>query len=99
MERVNCLRTVVAPAEIAFPAMSLVEDFFFPVFTTVEEMGEYGNDFSKIQEHFLTAISLARNNEKKVTGIVINAFSEPLVIREELFDIIAEMDSAIEPKE
>ena len=75
------------------------EDFFFPVFTTAEEMGEYGNDFSKIQEHFLTVVSLARNNKKKVTGIVINAFSEPFVIPEELFDIIAEMDSAIEPKE
>jgi len=75
------------------------DDFFFPVFTTAEEMGEYGKDFSKIQEHFLTAVTLARNNKKKVTGIVINAFSEPFVIPEELFDIIAEMDSAIEPKE
>ena len=59
----------------------------------------YGKDFSKIQEHFLTAVTLARNNKKKVTGIVINAFTEPFVIPEELFDIIAEMDSAIEPKE
>lgn len=75
------------------------DDFFFPVFTTAEEMGEYGKDFSKIQEHFLTAVTLARNNKKKVTGIVINAFTEPFVIPEELFDIIAEMDSAIEPKE
>ena len=75
------------------------DDFFFPVFTTAEEMGEYGKDFSKIQEHFLTAVTLARNNKKKVTGIVINAFTEPFVIPEELFDIIAEMDSAIKPKE
>ena len=75
------------------------DDFFFPVFTTAEEMSEYGKDFSKIQEHFLTAVTLARNNKKKVTGIVINAFTEPFVIPEELFDIIAEMDSAIKPKE
>ena len=75
------------------------DDFFFPVFTTAGEMGEYGKDFSKIQEHFLTAVTLARNNKKKVTGIVINAFTEPFVIPEELFDIIAEMDSAIKPKE
>ena len=75
------------------------DDFFFPVFTTAGEMSEYGKDFSKIQEHFLTAVTLARNNKKKVTGIVINAFTEPFVIPEELFDIIAEMDSAIKPKE
>ena len=45
------------------------EEFFFPVFSTAEEMGKYGKNFSKVQRHFLEAINLARNNEKKVTGI------------------------------
>lgn len=72
------------------------EDFFFPVFTTAEEMGEYGQHFSKIQKHFLEAANLARNNEKKVKGIVINAFSEPFVIPVELFEIIAEMPSSFD---
>ena len=67
------------------------EDFFFPVFTTQEEMGEYGDRFSKTEEHFLAAINLAKNNEKNVAGIVINAFSEPFVIPREMFDIIAGM--------
>ena len=48
------------------------EQFYFPVFTTAEEMGEYGKSFSKVQKHFLEAVNLARNNEKKVVGIVIN---------------------------
>ena len=73
------------------------EDFFFPVFTTAEEMGEYGEGFSKIQRHFLEAVRLAWNNEKNVAGIVINAFSEPFIIPRDLFDMIAEMPSAIEP--
>ena len=72
------------------------EDFFFPIFTTAEEMGEYGQNFSKIQKHFLEAANLARNNEKGVKGIVINAFTEPFVIPLELFEIIAGMPSAIE---
>ena len=75
------------------------DNFFFPVFTSDEEMGEYGKNFSKIQSHFLEAMNLARNNEKNVCGIVINAFSESFVIPIELFDIIAEMDSNIERKE
>ncbi len=75
------------------------DNYFFPVFTTDEEMGEYGEHFSKIQSHFLEAMNLARNNEKNVCGIVINAFSESFVIPIELFDIIAEMDSSIERKE
>ena len=75
------------------------DNFFFPVFTSDEEMGEYGENFSKIQSNFLEAMNLARNNEKNVCGIVINAFSESFVIPIELFDIIAEMDSSIERKE
>ena len=75
------------------------EDFFFPVFTTAEEMGDYGQSFSKIEKHFLEAANLALNNEKKVKGIVINAFSEPFVVPVDLFDMIAEMPSNFEMKE
>ncbi len=75
------------------------DHFFFPVFTTVEEMGEYRNQFSKMQRHFLEAMVQARNNEKNVKGIVINAFSEPVEIPVELFDIIAGMKSSVEEVE
>ena len=75
------------------------EEFFFPVFTTAEEMGEYGEHFSKVERHFLEAANLARNNEKDVTGIVINAFSEPFVIPKEMFAIIEEMESSFAPAE
>ena len=74
-------------------------DYFFPVFTTAEEMGEYGDGFSKIQKHFLEAANLARNNEKNVAGIVINAFSEPFIAPKEMFDIVANMESSVEGKE
>lgn len=72
--------------------------FFFPVFTSAEEMGEYGDHFSKVEKHFLETIVLARNNEKDVTGIVINAFSEPFVVNKELFELIEGMESSISSK-
>lgn len=72
------------------------EAFFFPVFTSAEEMGEYGERFSKIEKHFLEAANLAKNNERDVSGIVINPFSEAFVIPKEMFDVIAEMNSSIE---
>ncbi len=72
------------------------EEFFFPVFITAEEMGEYGDHFSKIERHFLEAVNLAKNNEKNVNGIVINAFSEPFVIPKEMFELIAGMDSSLD---
>ena len=71
------------------------EDFFFPVFTSEEEMGEYGEDFSRIQKHFLEAANLAKNNERNVKGIVINPFTEAFVIPAEMFEIIARMESSV----
>lgn len=69
------------------------DNFFFPVFTSCEEMGEYGENFSKIENRFLEAIPLAFNNEKGVSGIVINAFTEPFVIPNELLKIIQKQGS------
>lgn len=75
------------------------DDYYFPAFTSEEEMGEYGQNFSRIQQHFLEAINLAKNNKKKVVGIVINAFSEPFVINKELFGTLEEMESSLKEKE
>lgn len=71
------------------------DDFFFPVFSSDKEMGEYGNHFSKIEKHFLDAFCLARGNEKNVKGIVIDAFSDSMMIDIELFDMIEEMKSRL----
>ncbi len=75
------------------------DEYFFPVFTSAEEMGEYGNAFSKVESHFLHAINLARNNEKDIRGIVINAFSEPFVVPMEICEIIAKMKSDLDEEE
>ena len=71
------------------------DNYFFPVFTSEEEMGEYGEQFSKIPGHFLRAMNMARNSEKNVSGIVINAFTEPFDVPVEIFDAIANMESSI----
>ena len=63
------------------------------VFTSEEEMGEYGDAFSKIGQSFTEAIRLARHNQKEIAGIVINAFSEAYVIPKEQWDMIEGMPS------
>ena len=75
------------------------ENYYFPVFSSEEEMGEYGEHFSKVPCHFLKAINLARNNEKDPVGIVINAFTQPFEIPADLFDIMEGMESQLEPAE
>lgn len=71
------------------------EKFFFPVFTSADQMGDYGNHFSKVEKHFLDAIRLAANNPKNVSGIVIDAFTEPFVLEREIFDIVEKMKTRI----
>ena len=72
------------------------EQFFFPIFSSVEEMGEYGEHFSKVQKHILEVIPMARNNEKNVSGIVLNAFTEPFVLDAEIFDMVEIMKTRLE---
>lgn len=74
------------------------DNFFFPAFTTTEDMGEYGQNFSKVQKHFLEVIALARNNEKNVSGIVINAFTEPWVLDKALFEVVKKMKTRLVQK-
>lgn len=69
---------------------------YFPIFSTAEEMGDYGRNFSKVEKHMLEAISLARNNDKNLAGIVLDAFSNPFVIDAKLFDLVESMKSRIE---
>ena len=69
--------------------------YYFPVFTTMEDMGEYGYQFSKIEKHFLESIMLAKNNERDISGIVINAFSESFILDKDLFDLIETSKSRI----
>lgn len=71
------------------------EDYFFPVFSTIDAMGEYGENFSKVQRHMLEAIALAKNNDKELAGIVLNAFTEPFVLDAKIWDIVENMKSRI----
>ncbi|MBE6027510.1 MAG: hypothetical protein E7227_02755 [Clostridiales bacterium] len=64
------------------------DEYFFPAFTSPEDMGDYGNSFSKVQKHIMEIISLARNNENDVRGVVINAFGDSFVLEKELYSII-----------
>lgn len=71
------------------------DEFFFPVFSSAEEMGEYGDSFSKIEKHMLEAIAMAKNSDKNLAGIVLNAFSEPFVLEAKIFDIVEGMKSRL----
>lgn len=68
---------------------------FYPVFSNADEMGEYGNGFSKVQKHFFEAMNYAMGKEETV-GIVVNAFTTPFIVPKEWFDLIAQIPTNIE---
>ena len=72
--------------------------YYFPVFTSESEMGEYGESFSKVQLSFPEALMLVRNDDKNNAGIVINAFTDPFVVNREVYGIVEGMESSIEEK-
>lgn len=62
----------------------------------IPDILQNGEHFSKVQKHILEVIPMARNSEKNVAGIVLNAFSESFILDAELFDMIENMKSRLE---
>ena len=74
------------------------DDKFYPVFSSIDEMGEYGNGFSKIEMHFFDAMTYAMGKPETV-GIVVNAFSLPFVVSKELFEFVGQIPTNIDDEE
>ena len=82
------------PDEFDAEKLNLVPDileedgkFYFPIFSTEAEMGDYGDNFTGIKRSFLDTINLARNNERKITGIVINAFTNQYILDMNMLEV------------
>jgi hypothetical protein len=69
-------------------------EFFLPVFSNMEVMGEYGRSYSKIQRHFFEAMRLALG-KKEVCGIVLDPFTSPCVVLKGDFDFIGNLPSLL----
>lgn len=68
---------------------------FMPVFSSEETMGEYGDQFSKVQKPMLEAMDMAEKSENRLYGIVVDAFTDHYVLGLELFDVVREIKSRL----
>ncbi len=68
------------------------ETDFLPVFTSEDEMDETKDSVSLVQSAFSDIISLVRKNNGQISGVVINAFTEPLELPYELLDEMMDLD-------
>lgn len=70
--------------------------YFYPVFTSSLEMWEYDNKIIKNEMPFLEALKKAESSKKEVEGIVVNAFTDSVVIPKSMFGIIERLESRVE---
>lgn len=98
LKRMQTGKTVKDDKGITFQPDILVNgnEAFLPVFSNEEQMEqEYGAQFTRIQKHFLEAMDVADSNPQ-VTGIVLDAFTEPFMILKKNFDMIRSLRSNME---
>lgn len=56
------------------------ENYYLPVFTSGAEMKEYGRKFSQREVSFSDAIDMAKGSRYVLTGLVINAFTDSVIL-------------------
>ena len=52
----------------------------FPVFTSAAEMKEYGKKFYQREVYISDAINMAKESRYVLTGLVINAFTDSVIL-------------------
>lgn len=74
------------------------DKFFFPMFSNKEQIPEgYRSNFSTVNLSVLQCIEMGKSYEK-TSGLVLDAFTEPMIIEYELADLITKFESRIDPE-
>jgi hypothetical protein len=66
-----------------------------PVFSSEDQMGEYGKELSTVKISFLESMKLAKSYTE-TDGIIVDAFTTSFFVDKGLFDFVASLPSRIE---
>ena len=92
---------VIAPDESLRFVPDMIKsggEFYLPVFSNHGQMGEnYRSGSSTITMDFLEAMEIA-SARKELSGIVLDAFTVPLYITKNLFDLARSLPSRLDPE-
>ena len=75
------------------------KDLYLPVFSSTDEMGDYGDRFTAVPMHFLQVMDIAENHKRDLKGIIVDAFTTPFAVEKKLFSSVKNMNSRIETPE
>lgn len=71
------------------------DDCFMPIFSSEKHMTKYDQGFIKVNKPILEVIEIAKNNKADIKGLVLNPFSNSLLIPKSLWEGLEKMDSLI----
>ena len=74
---------------------NIKDQYFLPVFSDLEEMGEMKDTCRPMRSDILSAIRFAKDSEYAVAGIVVNMNSELFFIGEDLYPVLRQMESGL----
>ncbi len=81
---------------LQYPLLRSGEAYYFPVFTSISEMSEsYQDSFTKIRRSFLEAIEIANSYGDELEAIVVDGFSAPFEVGNDLYQLITSLESTI----
>lgn len=61
---------------------------YFPIFSSQQELGEYGRQFLIQEKSYFEWLALAKGSKKPISGIVVNAFTDSVILTWNLFDYV-----------
>jgi hypothetical protein len=73
-------------------------ELFFPIFSSKNQIGEYGESFSFVQKNILDVITLAKNSKKKSQAIVLNPFTNNIIFSRDTWELIRNIKLRIKSK-
>ena len=74
---------------------NIKDQYFLPIFSDLEEMGEMKDTCRPMRSDILSAIRFAKDSEYAVAGIVVNMNSELFFIGEDLYPVLRQMESGL----
>ena len=71
-------------------------EFFFPMYSSPQEIPDTAGDCSIVEQHFLEALILAKNDKHNISAVIIDPFSESIILGKDIFDLLENQIKLVE---
>ena len=66
------------------------------MYSSPQEIPDTEGDCSTVEKHFLEALILAKNNKHNISAVIIDPFSESIILGKDIFDLLENQIKLVE---